>query len=574
MARKIVSVDEATYALPDPVLAKVKTDLAETISTPFGYDVILLAGQSNMSGRGTAYSAATDPAHPMIFQYKGKIPNKGTIIAAAEPLDMVDTPSGIGPGFQFARWYVAQGLNRGRKVLLVPAAQGGTPLTRVTGPTWKPSSAGLYTNAITQANGAIAAEAGSRIVAVLWLQGETDGDLAATGAAYQTEFDALIAGFRSSITGASGVPFIIGQMVPEYLSTGTRTEINAVHAGAPARLARVAFAPSPLASNLGDGNHFNAAGARLIGQGMFAAFERVAVGLPAVPLSAAVAAATGPTTLGVTALPAMAYSLRQIVSSYTGPLVRVRRSSDDTELDIGLTANLLTGYSKILNSPALLSFAGAGDAFVTKWYDQSGNVRHLAQTDVTKQPKIVSAGAMILVNTRPIVEFDGVDDHLFHGFAPLYAAGKTTVAGVMSCSTIGPSRWWCESAAAQGSGLQYALMQPDTADPEPLAVLTGIVMPRQLIQPLFDLTLRQHTGTDTGTAISQWVDGKLTLESGVYTRSGAAKDTFALGGVVRAGNLSPAKNLKVAEAVYWPSVLPAGERRDADASQKSFYITP
>jgi hypothetical protein len=53
-----------------------------------------------------------------------------------------------------------------------------------------------------------------------------------------------------------------------------------------------------------------------------------------------------------------------------------------------------------------------GDGFVTTWYDQSGNGLNATQTDPTKQPQIVSNGAMITAGGRPAILFDGVDDYL------------------------------------------------------------------------------------------------------------------------------------------------------------------
>jgi hypothetical protein len=266
---------------PDVVDTRVRILTPEKAATSFlsqGYDVIVLLGQSNMGGRGTPVNATLDPPHPLIFQMKGKAPDKGTIIAAAEPLDNVEASSGIGPGFQFARQYVAAGLNGGRKVLLVPCAQGGTPLTRAAAPTWRTDTRNsLYDNAIAQ-TAAAAAVPGARVVAALWVQGETDGDLNASGSLYTTQLTALIAGIRSA-AGRTDLPFIIGQMVPEYLSTGTRREIDAAQAALPAAIPRVAFVPGPANGNLGDGSHYSRDGQERLAESMAGAFKRIAVGL-------------------------------------------------------------------------------------------------------------------------------------------------------------------------------------------------------------------------------------------------------------------------------------------------------
>jgi len=101
-----------------------------------------------------------------------------------------------------------------------------------------------------------------------------------------------------------------------------------------------------------------------------------------------------------------AYSLRRLTANYTGPVVRVRRSSDSTEQDF--TATQVTDGT-------LTTFCGAGNGFVRTWYDQSGNGNHTSQTTTTKQPQIVSSGALNLLNTKPALKFDGSNDFLSGG---------------------------------------------------------------------------------------------------------------------------------------------------------------
>ena len=96
---------------------------------------------------------------------------------------------------------------------------------------------------------------------------------------------------------------------------------------------------------------------------------------------------------------AAAYSLRLLDSTYTGSAIRVRRSSDNTEQDIGFNV-----FSE-LDTVSLTAFAGTGDAFVKTWYDQSGNSNDATQTTTSNQPKIVSSGAVITENGKPAVEF-------------------------------------------------------------------------------------------------------------------------------------------------------------------------
>ena len=94
---------------------------------------------------------------------------------------------------------------------------------------------------------------------------------------------------------------------------------------------------------------------------------------------------------------AAAYSLRLLDNTYSGNAIKVRRSSDNAEQDIAFVNNEL-------DTASLETFAGSGDAFVTTWYDQSGNGNDATQTTASKQPKIVSSGSTILENGKAAVE--------------------------------------------------------------------------------------------------------------------------------------------------------------------------
>jgi hypothetical protein len=95
---------------------------------------------------------------------------------------------------------------------------------------------------------------------------------------------------------------------------------------------------------------------------------------------------------------AAAYSLRKLRSAYTGAAIRVRRSSDNTETDIGFVANAL-------DTATLLTFCGVGNGFVTTWYDQSGNSRNIIQSISAYQPRIVASGTVYLFGLKPSLYF-------------------------------------------------------------------------------------------------------------------------------------------------------------------------
>jgi len=97
---------------------------------------------------------------------------------------------------------------------------------------------------------------------------------------------------------------------------------------------------------------------------------------------------------------AAAYSAaRRLSSTYTGSLIRVRRSSDNAEQDIGYTVG------NLLDESALTTFVGANNGFITTWYDQSGNAKNMTQSTAISQPQIVSSGTILTQSSKPKISW-------------------------------------------------------------------------------------------------------------------------------------------------------------------------
>jgi len=90
----------------------------------------------------------------------------------------------------------------------------------------------------------------------------------------------------------------------------------------------------------------------------------------------------------------VAYSLRKLRTNYNGACIRVRRSSDNAEQDIGFVNNEL-------DTASLLSFVGSGSGFVKTWYDQSINGYNSTNTTNSQQPRIVLSGAIDISSLKP-----------------------------------------------------------------------------------------------------------------------------------------------------------------------------
>lgn len=87
---------------------------------------------------------------------------------------------------------------------------------------------------------------------------------------------------------------------------------------------------------------------------------------------------------------------------YHGPVIRIRRASDDSESDFGFVT--ATG---LVDTDGIESFCNGTQGYLTTLYDQSGCGNHLTQSDPTKQPVVYDAGLKVGTNGYLAAEFNG-----------------------------------------------------------------------------------------------------------------------------------------------------------------------
>lgn len=108
----------------------------------------------------------------------------------------------------------------------------------------------------------------------------------------------------------------------------------------------------------------------------------------------------------------IALSLRKLNSLYTGYAVRVRRSSDNAEQDIGFLGN-------DFDVASATAFASGYNLYVTTWYTQLRVGIQFIQNNINSQPKLILGG------TKPTILFDGIDDFLFGSYnAQIFGVNK------------------------------------------------------------------------------------------------------------------------------------------------------
>lgn len=171
------------------------------------FKIVVLAGQSNMAGRGIP-TDADKVAHPRVVM----MDKDGNWVPCVDPIHFDKADAGVGPGKTFAEALADS--DPSITVGVVPCAVGGTSVALwVPGAEWtlwNKTVRHLHEEAVGRAKKAM--ERGT-LTAILWHQGESDC-MRRNGYVYQARFPLVIEGFRREL-GADGVPFICGSLFPE-----------------------------------------------------------------------------------------------------------------------------------------------------------------------------------------------------------------------------------------------------------------------------------------------------------------------------------------------------------------------
>ena len=164
------------------------------------YDLYLLVGQSNMSGRGhlTAENRISDPR---VFSFG----RDWTFAPAVEPLHWEKKACGAGLGMTFA--IDMAGTDPDKRIGLIPCAFGGSPVAG-----WQPG-ARHYTNAVARAKKAMKE---GTLKGILWHQGCSDSTDAKKVEVYEEKLVKALSSLRHEL-GADDVPIVLGEL-GEYLA--------------------------------------------------------------------------------------------------------------------------------------------------------------------------------------------------------------------------------------------------------------------------------------------------------------------------------------------------------------------
>jgi hypothetical protein len=231
--------------------------------------LFLLAGQSNMAGRGYVEPEDTVP-HERVWMLN----RAEAWVPAVDPVHFDKPVAGVGPARAFGI-AVAEAEPRAR-VGLVPTAVGGSPIT-----SWVPGGYDAATKTHPYDEALVRARAAMRdgtFRAILWHQGESDSN-ARSAPLYEARLRTLITRFRTDL-GDPNLPFLIGELghFPEKPWDEWRTMVDAAHRAVARDMPGVAYVSAEGLDDRGDELHFSAASARELGRRYAAAYLRMVGG--------------------------------------------------------------------------------------------------------------------------------------------------------------------------------------------------------------------------------------------------------------------------------------------------------
>jgi hypothetical protein len=235
------------------------------------FHLFLLAGQSNMAGRGKVDAKAHE-ADPRILA----INKQNEWQVAMDPLHWDKTAAGTGIGKPFAEMITSK--DRGITVGLIPSACGGSPIsTWQPGEYWTQTKSHPWDDSIERAKRAMK---DGTLKAILWHQGESDSN-AKKAATYEKNLEDLIHRFRKELDDPD-LPFIIGQLgrFPAKPWNEHREAVDAAQRAVAAKMKNVRFVEIPNPESIGDDLHFDTPTLRRFAQVYAAAYLDITGGKP------------------------------------------------------------------------------------------------------------------------------------------------------------------------------------------------------------------------------------------------------------------------------------------------------
>ena len=215
----------------------------------------LLAGQSNMAGRGKveAKDLVTHPQLWMLNKQKNWVP-------AISPMHFDKPIAGVGPGRSFGMIMIEQ--NPDVTIGLIPCAAGGSAIE-----TWVPGGYHGQTRSHPWDDAIERTKAAMKhgvLKGILWHQGESDSNETRADI-YERRLHDLVERFRAELH-SPDLPFVAAQMGKFKPWSKHKLLVDKAHKELPEKIRNTAFVPANGLKHKGDFLHFSAEGSRKLGQ--------------------------------------------------------------------------------------------------------------------------------------------------------------------------------------------------------------------------------------------------------------------------------------------------------------------
>lgn len=237
----------------------------ESLPEKANFHLFVLAGQSNMAGRGILDEKAQE-TNPRILA----LDKDGKWIVAKDPIHWDKEFAAVGLAKSFAEDYLAD--HPEATIGFIPTACGGSPIS-----VWQEGAFFDQTNSHpyddAKSRTAIAARDGT-IKGLLWHQGESDCH-PGLAEVYQEKLAALLDRFRSEIIPAD-TPIVLGQL-GQFSDWGEhQILVDEAIKHVAANTKHATFVSSDGLTANADNIHFNTASLREFGHRYYAAFKKAA----------------------------------------------------------------------------------------------------------------------------------------------------------------------------------------------------------------------------------------------------------------------------------------------------------
>jgi len=287
--------------------------------------------------------------------------------------------------------------------------------------------------------------------------------------------------------------------------------------------------------------------------------------------------------------PSVAFSLRLLKSTYTGPLVRIYVGTSYYDVYPDATTKNFSLNSKIsaaigsssaavavasTNVLSSINTAGTTNATVAIWYDQSGNDKYVHTSNTTAAPRIITAGSIRLMNGQPTINFIGAQTSptpsaLISVNTVNYSAEQTATinAVVQNIGSTSNISGIYSTGISGGWGLNYdqtngywldgnGCNQATTGAPSTTGkIVTGFLNKSNNTSIIYENSVQKGSRTIA------------------CTITNGTSDKIAIG--IRAENGGNRKfDGNISEVILYPAVLSSTDQTTLESSQNAAYFVP